>query len=277
MRNKSERSLWFNQNFRKLLLSGLLLENMRQLETLAIAVFVFQQTGSAFYVAMMLFIQRAPLIPFGMVFGVIADRFNRKTIFVLIFLIMASTAAVLAVLASQDRLEIWHIAIGVLINGVIWTTDFSVRRPMMADSVGESRVGRAVGIDGAMRISALAFGPAIGGAIYQYIGMQGIYIFATVAYLVGTVLAVSVKYQRPLKVISRPSFLSDFRSALSYAKSRRIIIAILAVTVIVDFWITPIRSMIPVIGEGKLGLSPVLVGILASSQGAGSLMGFCRG
>ena len=136
---------------------------MRQFETLAIAVFVFQKTGNAFYVAMMLFIQRVPLIPFGLVFGVVADRFDRKNIFVAIFAVLAVEAAILGFLASQDNLEIWQVAIGVFINGVIWTTDFSVRRPMLAESVGNSRVGRAVGLDGALMISALAVGPVIGG------------------------------------------------------------------------------------------------------------------
>jgi hypothetical protein len=59
--NQPTMSLWYNLNFRKLLLSGLLLEVMRQFETLAIAVFVFQKTGNAFYVAMMLFIQNGQL------------------------------------------------------------------------------------------------------------------------------------------------------------------------------------------------------------------------
>ena len=68
---------------------------------------------------MMLFIQRVPLIPFGLVFGVVADRFDRKNIFVAIFAILAVEAAILGFLASQDNLEIWHVAIGVFINGVI--------------------------------------------------------------------------------------------------------------------------------------------------------------
>jgi len=271
--NQSDQSLWSNLNFRKLLLSGMLLEVMRQFETLAIAVFVFQKTGNAFYVAMMLFVQRVPLIPFGLVFGVVADRFNRKTIFVLIFAVLATEAAILGRLASQDRLEIWHVGIGVFINGVIWTTDFSVRRPMLAESVGDSRVGRAVGLDGALMISALALGPVIGGGILQLAGMQGVYFFGAGAYLVGGILALTVKYQRPIKAIRRPSFVSDFRTAISYARSRRIIIGILAVTVIVDLWATPIRSMIPVIGKGELGLTPLLVGVLVSSQGIGSLIG----
>ena len=266
-------SLWYNLNFRKLLLSGLLLEVMRQFETLAIAVFVFQKTGNAFYVAMMLFIQRVPLIPFGLVFGVVADRFDRKNIFVAIFAILAVEAAILGFLASQDNLEIWHVAIGVFINGVIWTTDFSVRRPMPAKSVGNSRAGRAVGLDGALMISALAVGPVIGGGILQFTGMKGVYFFGAGAYVIGGLIALTVKYQRPIKSVVRPSFTSDFRLALRFARSRSVIVGIIAITVIVDMWATPIRSMIPVIGEDDLGLSPLLVGVLVSSQGVGSLIG----
>ena len=246
---------------------------MRQFETLAIAVFVFQKTGNAFYVAMMLFIQRVPLIPFGLVFGVVADRFDRKNIFVAIFAILAVEAAILGFLASQDNLEIWHVAIGVFINGVIWTTDFSVRRPMPAKSVGNSRVGRAVGLDGALMISALAVGPVIGGGILQFTGMKGVYFFGAGAYVIGGLIALAVKYERPIKSVVRPSFTSDFRLALRFARSRSVIVGIIAITVIVDMWATPIRSMIPVIGEDDLGLSPLLVGVLVSSQGVGSLIG----
>ena len=273
MRNQSGNTLWSNLNFRKFLLSGWLLETMRQLETLAIAVFVFERTGNAFFVAMMLFIQRAPLIPFGLVFGVIADRFDRKIIFILVFVTMSATAAILGLLAMQDRIQIWHVGVGVLINGILWTTDFSVRRPMLAESVVNSQAGRAIAIDGAVLISAFAFGPVIGGAILQFVGLQGVYFFAATVYLFGTILAISIKYRQPIKVAKRPSFAFDFRTAISYARSRRVIVGILAITLIVDFWATPIRSMIPVIGKGELGLSPLLVGVLVSAQGAGALLG----
>ena len=222
---------------------------------------------------MMLFIQRVPLIPFGLVFGVVADRFDRKNIFVAIFAILAVEAAILGFLASQDNLEIWHVAIGVFINGVIWTTDFSVRRLMLAESVGNSRVGRAVGLDGALMISALAVGPVIGGGILQFTGMKGVYFFGAGAYVIGGLIALTVKYQRPIKSVVRPSFTSDFRLALRFARSRSVIVGIIAITVIVDMWATPIRSMIPVIGEDDLALSPLLVGVLVSSQGVGSLIG----
>lgn len=273
MRSPTSGTLWSNPGFRKLLLTGLVMETMRQLETLAVAVFVFQQTGSPFFVAMMLFIQRAPLIPFGLAMGVIADRFDRKTIFVAIFAVLVLTAGALGFLAVQGMIETWHVGVGVFINGVVWITDFSVRRPMLAESVDTHLVGRAIGIDGAIRISALAFGPAIGGLILQVLGIEGVYLFACAVYAALGILAFTVRYQRPIKDIANTSFASEFRSALRYARSRRVIVGILLITVIVDLWATPVRSMIPVIGEDEVGLSPFLVGVLVSAQGAGALIG----
>jgi len=246
---------------------------MRQLETLAIALFVFQETGNAFYVAMMFFIQRAPLIPFGLASGVVADRFNRKTMFILVFTIMATTAAVLGILALQDRLQMWHVGIGVFINGIAMTTEFSLRKPMLAESVHSAKVGRAVGLDAALLTSSLALGPVIGGGILQFLGMQGIYFFAVGVYGFGAIIVYSVKYKRPTTVVSRPNFAADFRAAIGFARSRRVIMSILAITIILDLWSTPIRSMIPVIGENELGVSPLLVGVLVSSQGIGALVG----
>jgi MFS family permease len=273
MRNPKSGTLWSYPDFRKLLLTGLVMETMRQLETLAVAVFVFQRTGSPFYVAMMLFIQRAPLIPFGLAMGVVADRFNRKVIFVAIFVVLVTTAGTLGLLAAQGIIQTWHVAVGVFINGVVWITDFSVRRPMLAESVDSQLVGRAIGVDGAIRISALAFGPAIGGLILQVLGMQGVYFFACGAYAALGLLALTVKYRRPIKAIAKTSFSTDFRYALSYARSRRVLVGILLITVIVDLWATPVRSMIPVIGKDELSLSPFLVGVLVSAQGAGALIG----
>jgi len=273
MANREDQSLWSNLNFRKLLLSGMILGGMRQLETLAIAIFVFQETGNAFYVAMMFFIQRAPLIPFGLAFGVVADRFNRKVMFILVFGIMAVTAAVLGVLALQDRLEIWHVVIGVFINGVAMTTEFSLRKPMLADSVPSSRVGRAIGLDAALLTSSLALGPVIGGGMLQFVGIEGVYFLGVLVYLFAAGLVYTVRYYRPKLPANRPNFIADFGAAVSFARSKRVIMSILAITVIIDLWSTPIRSMIPVIGEDELGVSPLLVGVLVSSQGIGSLIG----
>jgi predicted MFS family arabinose efflux permease len=49
--------------------------------------------------------------------------------------------------------------------------------------------------------------------------------------------------------------------------------ATLAVTVIVNLWGFAYITMVPVIGERALGLSPVLIGVLMSTEGLGAVIG----
>jgi predicted MFS family arabinose efflux permease len=49
--------------------------------------------------------------------------------------------------------------------------------------------------------------------------------------------------------------------------------ALLAITVVINLLALPFSSMIPVIGKAELNLTPFLIGLLAASEGAGSLVG----
>ena len=52
------------------------------------------------------------------------------------FGLATADALVLGALVATGRLELWHVALGTFLNGVFWVTDFSVRRPMLAEIAG---------------------------------------------------------------------------------------------------------------------------------------------
>jgi MFS family permease len=58
-----------------------------------------------------------------------------------------------------------------------------------------------------------------------------------------------------------------------FTRSRRVIVGALAVTVIVNLWGFAYITMIPVIGERALALSPAMIGLLMSTEGLGALIG----
>jgi predicted MFS family arabinose efflux permease len=58
-----------------------------------------------------------------------------------------------------------------------------------------------------------------------------------------------------------------------FTRAHRTIVGALAVTVIVNLWGFAYITMVPVIGERTLGLSPVLIGLLLSTEGLGALLG----
>ncbi|MCH8222434.1 MAG: MFS transporter [Chloroflexi bacterium] len=259
-------------NFRRLWIAGSFSGTIRWLETLAVAVFVFDKTGDAFIVALMMFFRMLPMFLFGAVAGVVADRIDRKTMLVGGFLILAANSIIMGVLALTDVLEIWHLAIGIFISGIVWSSEFPVRRTMMGEVAGMDRVGLAMGLDSATVNATRMLGPTLGGVLLQYLDLEGVFFVGAGFYLAAFVTAIPVSYVQGASPTKGLSFVGNLRSGFGYIRSRRVVVGILAVTIMVNIFGFPYVAMVPVIGRDELGLSPVLIGVLASAEGLGALI-----
>jgi MFS family permease len=254
-------------------LAGGFIGTMRWLEILVIAVFTLEVTGSAFMVAMMMMLRSLPLFLFGTVSGAIAEQVNRKLL-MLCALVMATVVAVaLALLARSGQIEIWHIGIGVFLSGSLWTTEFPVRRTMLGEIAGPSRVGPAMGLDSATTNGTRMLGPALGGLLYETIGIDGAYMLGAALYTIGFGLIISLEYSPAQALVRQWNVFKTIREGLVYVRGNRAIIATLAVTVIMNVWGFPFAAMVPVIGVEEMGLSAFPIGILMSAEGAGAFMG----
>ncbi|MDH3662822.1 MAG: MFS transporter, partial [Alphaproteobacteria bacterium] len=100
------KSLWHDDRFRPVWLTGMIIGVFRWLELLAIGVFTFQQTGSATLVSLMTLLRMAPLFLFGLPMGMLADRFDRKTLLMIGLAVLALSSATLTLLAYLDQLTL---------------------------------------------------------------------------------------------------------------------------------------------------------------------------
>jgi len=73
--------LFQNRNYLKLWLNGGTATTMRWLELLAIGFFTQKTTDSEFLVAMMFFLRWVPMVFLGTFMGVLAERFDRRKLF----------------------------------------------------------------------------------------------------------------------------------------------------------------------------------------------------
>ena len=69
---------------------------LRWLELLAISVFVLEQTGSPFLVALLTFLRMAPMFLCGIPAGALADRYDRRRLLIIGLVVLALTSAILA-------------------------------------------------------------------------------------------------------------------------------------------------------------------------------------
>lgn len=260
-------------DFRRLWVAGLMLFVVRWLEMLAVGVFAYQATGSAFLVAMLTMLRLLPMGLFGAPLGAIAERLERRSALIAVMLAMAVTSATVAALASLDLLEVWHLAAAAFVNGLGWATDNPVRRMMLGDAVGPERVGPAMSLDVGANNASRMLGPTVGGLILATLGIAGVFWLGAALYGVGLVAALRIQARsRPAAVDTTP-VLVRMGEGLAWVRGDRRMTGVLLVTVIFNVFGWPASSMIPVLGKDVLHLGPEGVGLIAGVDGVGAFLG----
>ena len=260
-------------SFRRLWLTGGLGWLVRWLEILSVALYTLEVSGSALAVASMMFARTLPTVLLGGLAGVVAERFDRRTLLSIGLAGMCANAALLATLGLAGALTLWHIAAGAALSGVFWCMEYSVRRTLVADVSGVERMGNATAIDSATHHFTRFVGPLAGGVLFAAVGLAGAYVISTVLYAVALVNVLGLERGKRQAIATGRSWLHSLRDGFAQVRNQRLIAATLSVTVVLNLFAFPCLSMIPVIGEGRLHLGPAEIGVLTSMDGLGALAG----
>ena len=260
-------------DFRRLWFVGFTLCVVRWLEMLALALFAYQLTGSAFVVAMLTMLRLLPMGLFGAFVGAAAERFDRRRVLVLVVAMSMTASLALAILASLDAIAVWHLAAASFVNGLAWAADHPVRRMMIGDSVGAERIGAALSIDTATNNGTRVLGPVLGGLLLSELGITSVFWFSVMLYLPSCAAAIRIGMRRQTPATPPPSVFASIREGLGWLRSDRRLIGVFVMTIIFNVFGWPATSMVPVIGTDYLGLGPKGVGLLAACDGIGGLLG----
>lgn len=246
---------------------------VRWLEMLALAVFAYQITGSAFVVAMLAMLRLLPMGLFGAVIGAAAERFDRRRVLILVVATSMVVTLTLAILASLGAIEVWHLAVASFINGNGWAADHPVRRMMIGDAVGAERIGAALSVDTATNNGSRVLGPMLSGLLLAEYGITSVFWFSLALYAPALVAALRIGMRRQTAATKPASFITSIREGLAWLHRDRRLTGVFVMTIIFNIFGWPATSMVPVIGTDYLNLGPKGVGLLASCDGVGGLLG----
>ena len=251
---------------------GMVVSTVRWLETVAMGIVVYQQTGSAFVVAMITMLRLLPMGLFGAFLGAFAERFDRRLTLAGVVGLMAVTSATLSVIAWTATLEVWHLALASFINGCGWATDNPLRRMMMGEVMGSDRMATAMALDVGASNASRMVGPTVGGLLLAGAGIEGAFLLSVLMCASAVVATLRVRTRIPSSPGAGAVLARTWEGVAIVLTDKRLG-AIMAVTVIYNVFAWPFTSMIPVIGRDRLFLGPQGVGLLTSVDGVGAFVG----
>jgi MFS family permease len=259
-------------DFWRLWFVGLVVSTVRWLETVAVGIVVYEQTGSPFVVAMITMLRLLPMALFGAFLGALAERFDRRLTLAALLGLMTVTSAALSAVAWTGPLQIWHLALGAFVNGSGWATDNPLRRMMMGEAVGRDRMAVAMAFDVGASNASRMIGPTVGGVLLAGIGIEGVFLLSALFYLTAIAATLAVRSRLAASPGSGAVLARTWEAMVIVFADKRLA-ATMVVTVIYNVFAWPFTSMIPVIARDRLHLGPEGVGILTSFDGIGAFVG----
>ena len=155
--------------------------------------------------------------------------------------------------------------------------DFPARRTLLGEAVGDARVGSAMSLDIVAGSGTRALGPVAGGALYASLGVDGAFTASAALFLIAVAGLTTLRGARPVQSMrgreKPPSLLAELLAGARALRGNSRMVAIFAVTIVFNVWGFPFVSLVPVFGSDLLSLDAFEIGLLASAEGVGALIG----
>jgi len=171
------------------------------------------------------------------------------------------------------RLEVWHLAVASFVNGIGWAADNPVRRMMIGNAVGPQSMGSAISLDVASSNASRVIGPLLAGVLLASFSIASVYWFSLLLYAASLAAACRINALDVTTPAHPTSFFTGVRQGFAWLRGDRDVIGVFVVTVICNIFGSPYASMVPVIFTDYFHLDPQGVGLLASFEGVGGLLG----
>jgi len=237
---------------------------------------VLELGGSALQVGTVIALQFAPALFLSPLGGVLADRFDKRSLLLVTQALAMVQAATLFGLTFTGTIEIWHIQLLALWLGVTSAFDMPVRQSLVAEVVPRDDLLQAIALNSASFNLARVVGPAIAGitlALYGSAFNFGVNTLTYTAVLVGLLLIdpkTLIKVAQPVaRLTIRASLVEGFR----YAVDTRYVAWLLVLLGGMSIFAMNFQTLLPLFAKQTLGLDAGGYGALFAALGIGSLIG----
>ena len=237
---------------------------------------VLELGGSALQVGSVIALQFAPALFLSPVGGVLADRFDKRSLLLITQALAMVQAATLFGLTFTGNIEIWHIQLLALWLGVTSAFDMPVRQSFVAEVVPRDDLLQAIALNSASFNLARVVGPAIAGvtlALYGSAFNFGTNTLTYTAVLIGLLLidgSTLIKVPQPAQ---RPTIRASLVEGIRYAVDTRYVAWLLVLLGGMSIFAMNFQTLLPLFARQTLGLDAGGYGALFAALGIGSLLG----
>ncbi|MBI4899219.1 MAG: MFS transporter [Actinobacteria bacterium] len=217
----------------------------------------------------MMFLPTLLLTPLA---GTLADKFPKRTIMLLAQGLLFVDIVILSALTLTHHVQLWHVFILALLDGVAGAFDGPSRQSIVTELVSVTEVSNAIGLNSTAWNSARLLGPGAAGVLIGLIGTGPVFIVNAFTYVAQVVALISLDRR---SMVRPPVFKTEkakFLPAVQYVRSRPLLLILFVIALAMGAFGFNQSVTNPLMTTDAFGKGATEFGLLGSIMGVGSLV-----
>ncbi len=246
------------------------------MQQVALGWLVLELTGDPFLLGIVAAAQFTPVVLFGLVGGLVADRASKRLVLAVAQIVEMILAFILFALTASGQVEVWQLIVLGAALGTAYSIEWPARHAFVVEMVGRDDLVNAIGINSITFNTARVIGPAIAGFVIGLVGTELTFLINAVSFIPVTIALFAMRdseMRQPPSTRPRPA--TSTRSNLAsgprfVAQNPVVLMAMLVVGVVATFGMN-FTVVIPPLARDVLGTDATGYGFLMAASGLGSL------
>ena len=239
----------------------------------ALGWYAWQLSGSELWVGVVAFTQFAPAVIFGPIFGVLADRFDRRAASMLINSMSIINMLLLGLLTYMGSVDIVVLTMLSLMQGVLDGAHMPVRMSIVPNLVSKNQLQSAIAITSISFNLSRFVGPAIAGIIIAKLGVAAAFTINGVSYIAFIVAMMMIRlHPSAAKKPRQGDAWQELKDGIHYVRQHRPIRAVLVIIALASVFGRGALEMLPVFADAVYRGGSSALAVLTSAIGAGAIV-----
>lgn len=212
-----------------------------------------------------------PTILVNLFGGVLADRFDRRMIMIVISGSVAALMTLLAVLVVTEVVEIWHVVAIAGVQGFFMGFDGPVRSSFFPLLIERKYMMSAVALSSVMWQFSRIVTPAVAGFAIRFMGTESIFFIGGIGWLTMLLVIFSLKVPHTGSTVRR-KVMQELGEGVSYIARNRLFAVIIPLTFANMFFGMQYLHLMPLFAD-RFGVDAGGIGFILTMLGVGAISG----
>lgn len=247
-----------------------------KISSLAVAIWIFEQTSSATPLALTGFFMILPILLASTISGVLADRWDRRLVLVLADVGQAAGTVLLFVLLLAGDLQLWHLYLVAFVQSLFGTFQGPAFQASITLLVPDHQRDRANALQQISGPAAGIIAPVLAGWVYALVGLHGAILIDLFTFIAAIVVVCLSDIPRPeTSAEGRAASGSVWKEALGGARylwQKRPLFYLQVHMALVNFFLGGAGALIAAYVLARTG-SEAALGMLLGCMNLGAVVG----